>query len=312
MAAAFRTRFCGWNFSFTILAAVAVTVTQWALAQSAAVVPATVRKVQVSDPVLVEQIVAAGGKLVANYSSFAIYETSLPPAQFADQSGIEIRDAFNLIQLNAGVLDTTKSQTQALRQPIGTFEGKRLHLIQFAGPILPKWYDQLLAVGVDVVTYIPENAYLVYGDAAALQRLQQFAASASHIQWEGAYLDDYKLDPSARLVDLNGNARTIGTTNFAIQLVADAVANRPTLGLLDRLKNAPILRQEEALGYLNVIVAISPADLPLIAARPEVVSIQPSFFPKKVGERQAKIVARNLIGSSPSGPDIWHGLPQKG
>ena len=55
-----------------------------------------------------------------------------------------------------------------LRRNAGTFAGKRLHLVQFAGPIKPEWVDALEQNGARVVTYIPQNAYLVYGDARGI------------------------------------------------------------------------------------------------------------------------------------------------
>ena len=61
--------------------------------------------------------------------------------------------------------------------------------------------------------------------AAALARVQALAAQAPHVQWEGAYLDDYKIHPAARPVDAQGNPRQIGTDWFAIQMMADAEAN---------------------------------------------------------------------------------------
>src|SRR6185436_8314675 len=265
--------------------------------------PSTPHKLQVSNPIIASQVAKAGGRLIANYGSFSVYETALPLAQLKSiaASGIEIRDDFNRIELNAGVLDTSKSEIQTLRKSVGPFIGKRLHLIQFAGPVLPLWHDQLTACGVQIVTYIPENAYLVYGDTSAIADLQTFAATASHVQWDAPYLDFYKLDPAARTTDALGNPRTIGTTNFAIQLLLDSEANPASLAVIDHLKTVPILRQEIFQNYLNVVVPIAPEKVPLVAAQPEVISIQPYFVPKKFCERQAQIVAGNLVGDVPSG-----------
>jgi len=272
----------------------------------------TRRKIQVSDPALARQIAAAGGKLIADYGSFQLYDLALPTTAVLNHPAVEIRDEFNVIWLNAAPLDTRRSEVQALRHNLGAFEGKHLHLVQFAGPVLPVWHAEILATGVQIVTYIPENAYLVYGDAASLGRLQMMGITAGHIQWEGAYLDAYKLDPAARPLNAQGQPREIGTTNFAIQLLADADANSATVALLDRLKLGPILSQDYALGYLTIIIPLAAKDLALVAARPEVVSIQPFFPPRKYCERQAQIVAGNLAGNSPGGPGYLAWLASKG
>jgi hypothetical protein len=53
------------------------------------------------------------------------------------------------------------------------------HLVHFPGPITPGGYDALLKTGVEIVTYIPNNAYLVYGDRAALTNQERGARMVS-------------------------------------------------------------------------------------------------------------------------------------
>ena len=66
--------------------------------------------------------------------------------------------------LNAEAIDTASdyAQTQRASAVLGSFSGKRLHLVQFAGPVKPQWVDSLAADGLRVVNYIPDNAYLVW------------------------------------------------------------------------------------------------------------------------------------------------------
>ena len=133
--------------------------------------------------------------------------------------------------------------------------------------------------------------------------MQALAATASNIQWEGAYLDGYKIHPAAR---------TGKTDQFAIQLTADAQANAESLKLMDRLKLAPMTQPHRVLEYLNIIARLRPADLTLVAARPDVVSIQPWFSPRKFCERQDQIVAGNLTGNETAAPGYLAWLAGKG
>jgi len=268
-------------------------------------------KVQVSDPALAGQLAASGARRIADYGGFQLFDVDHATAT-AWAGRMELRDEYNVIQLNAARLDTSRPQIQALRKPAAAFAGKRLHLIHFAGPVQPAWRESLLQAGAQIVSYIPQNAYLVYGDGAALARLQALAAQAPHIQWEGAYLDDYKIHPSARPADARGNSRRIGTEWFAIQMMADAEANAGTLQLLDGLKLEPFQRQYAALHYLNVVGRFGAADLARIAAQPDVISILPYFKPRKLDERQDQIVAGNLLGAAPDGPGYLAWLAAKG
>ncbi len=279
----------------------------------AAIAPAPARhKLLVTDPAVAARIAARGGRLIADYGSYQLYEAANVPPTLATNRHVEFRDHYNRILLNAAPLDTSLPQAAALRQSVGSFAGKNLHLIHFAGPILPAWRAQLEKTGVRIVSYVPHNAYLVYGDSSAIARLQHLASSAPHVQWDGACLPDYKIHPAARTTDAQGRARAVGTDWFAVQLVADAAANPATLQLLDRLKLEPFHQQRALTNYVNLVARLHPQDLNLLAAQPEVVSIQPYFPRKPFCERQDQIVAGNLTNDVPSGPGYLAWLASKG
>ena len=272
----------------------------------------TPHKVQINDPALAKQIAAEGGRLLADYRSYQIFEVAQISASLATNEQAEVRDYYNVVHLNASPLDTSKPEIKALRKAVGSFSGKRMHLVHFIGPVQVSWRDELEAAGLKIISYIPENAYLVYGDAQSIAKVQGLATSAPHIQWEGAYADQYKLHPATSTVDQNGNPRQIGTEFFAIQLIADGDANPATLQLLDQLKLERINHQQYSLDYLNVVVRLSAADLQKVAAQADVVSIQPYFPPKPLCERQDQIIAGNLIGNVPTGPGYLNWLASKG
>jgi len=264
----------------------------------------TTHKVQLS----AEQLQAleksgAQAQLIADYGSFKLVQVD-DKALASLPEGAEKRDEFNQILLNAGTIDTASAQGQALRGMKQQASGKRFHLVQFAGPIQPQWYKELEATGVQVVAYIPHNAYLVYGNASALNSLQQHvsAKAANAIQWDGAYLDDYKLDR---------HIQTLPTETYAIQLIKDEEANGPTLELINQLQSRSGTIQE-ALGYVNVSTYLKVQDLYRIAAQPDVVSIQPHPLPRKFDERQNMIVSGHLTGNTPSGPGWMEWLNAKG
>jgi Subtilase family len=269
-------------------------------------------KVQVDDPDTAREVVAEGGQLIADYGSYQLFEVPQLSDKVLKKHHAEVRDDYNKIKLNAGHLDTTSAEVKAQRKVLGKFQGKRLHLIQFVGPVQPQWRAELEAAGVKIVSYIPENAYLVYGDAASIAKIQNVAASSPHVQWDAAYQDDYKIHPNARTVDKNGKAHQVGTDYFSIQLVEDPESNANTMQLLERLKLEPIHRRYALLKLVNIVVRLSPADVSKVAAQPDVISIQPYFTPRRFCERQDQIIAGNLSGSVPSGPGYLSWLASKG
>jgi subtilisin-like proprotein convertase family protein len=218
----------------------------------------------------------------------------------------------DVIMLNTGPLNTTSPHAAGLRVLVGPFPGKRLHLIQFAGPVREAWLDSVKQTGVQVITYIPFNAYLVYGEASSIAQLQAVARTSPVVQWDGPYLESYKVHPRARAVTEKGDTRRIETDYFVIQMVDDPGPNAASLALIDSLKLAPILSRSRALGYLNVVVRLPPGRLVDVARQPEVVSIQPYPVPRLFDERQNQILAGNISGNAPSGPGYLAWLASKG
>lgn len=268
-------------------------------------------KLRVEDPAVVRALVAQGAKVVGDYGAFSVLA-----ADDALLNGVtnrvEIADDWNLIRLNAGQLDTSAPGTRALRKTRGAFAGKRLHLVQFAGPVKPGWLAELKANGVQVVSYIPENAYLIYGDFAALAKMQSWAGTAAFTQWEGEYTQDLKVHPQARALVARRADGSFNVADFAIQLIADTNANVSTVALIDQLKAAPIQIDRQMEPYRNIVVSLRSDQLDVIAAQPDVISIQPYVQPKLRDERQDQIVAGNLNGTVPSGPGYLAWLASKG
>ena len=269
-------------------------------------------KLRISDQALAQSLVARGGRLIADYGGFQLIEADDSILTNLDTRHVEWSDDFDEIKLNAVSLNTRTAGVVALRKSAGNFSGKHLHLVQFAGPVKPEWLAALEKHGARIVSYIPENAYLIYGDAAAIGRMQTWAGTNQFVQWEGSYADDYKIHPAARLVYLYGRPQLPLTDVFSIQMVDDSAANVATLTLIGQWQLAGAENEYTLLGYRNIIVRLPPEKLNLIAAQPDVVSIQPHFEPQKLDERQDQIIAGNLTGNVPSGPGYLTWLAGKG
>jgi hypothetical protein len=272
--------------------------------------PAATHKIKVSDPATAQLITQDGGKLLADYGNYRVYEVERLRPEWLQADNVEVRDDWNQLRLNMANIDTSTGAVRQVSQSVGG--SKRLHLVQFVGPVQPAWRRALEKTGAQIIDYIPENAYLVYADARTLGTMQGLAGSVAAIQWDGEYKDDYKIQPNARLFDANGNPRQLTTDEFAIQLVDDADANAATLAVIDRLKLEPIHRRYKLLRYVNLFVRLRPQDLATIAAHPDVISIEAYTPPRKLDERQDQIVAGNLSGNAPSGPGYLAWLAGKG
>jgi len=80
---------------------------------------------------------------------------------------------------------------------------KRLRLVQFKGPIRPDWIGQMKAAGdISIVSYIPNDAYLIWLDSQAEQKLAGLIDPKGPVQWIGAFHPYYKISPE--LVSASG------------------------------------------------------------------------------------------------------------
>ncbi len=269
-------------------------------------------KVRVKDASTAKALAARGAKVIGDYGGFTAIEADDALLAGLDTNRIDVLDGWNVIRLNARPMDTRTAQVKALRHPRGQFAGKQLHLVQFAGPIKPEWLDALKQSGAQIVSYIPENAYLIYGDSPALAKMQSWAGASDFVQWEGEYTHDLKIHPTARAVaTVKGQGRAAAYA-FSIQLIVDPSANAATLALIQRFQTAPAESDYQLDDYRNLVVWIPTDQLDAIASQPDVISIQPYVTPKKRDERQDQIVAGNVSGGQPTGPGYLSWLASKG
>jgi hypothetical protein len=267
-------------------------------------------KLSVRDRQLAESLKDRGARVVADYGNFVLLEANDALANsVAGNASAQVVDHNNLILLNAKTIDTSTREAQSIRGAGTVKSGNQMRLIQFKGPIQRQWYHSLAKTDARIVTYIPNNAYLVYGSAATLRSVQQLTSRNSAVQWEGEYAAAYRLDP--RITGAKGaptvdNRSAGGNEQFAIQLVEDAAENATTLALIEQLKLEPILANEKALGYVNIKVALpKEAVINQIAQRGDVVSIQPWVTPTKNDEREDVIMSGNLTGNLPTPMDYF-------
>lgn len=250
------------------------------------------------------------GRVIAEYDAFIVAEFAADALPESD--GASVLTDENLILLNAGTIDTSTAAGIALQEPAGEFAGNKLRLVQFAAAMRPDWYAQFEATGVRIVTSMPYNAYLVYGDSASLKALDELAARQSNIQWIAPYRDEYKIDPTAAVM-IDDESLAQGNQNrFIVQLVEDETSNKATRDLVDKIRTGDVTGEYSFIGYHNFVAAMPPGLLPLLAAQPDVVSIQPYYEPTLFDERQDQIIAGNTTGNLPNGATYLAWLGTKG
>lgn len=192
------------------------------------------------------------------------------------------------------------------------FDGKRLHLVRFNGPIKNAWLGLLKSSDIATVDYIPHYTYLVWADSAGIQRMRAESRNlASPVEWEGEYKSEHRIMPSV-FADSKYEQLGLRTERFEIQLYRDKPTNSQTLDLVESLRTSDVIGKQEIRHYVNFVVGLDADGLKKLAERPDVISIHPYFEPTKFDERQNLILRGNLSGSEPTPGDYLSYLLGRG
>lgn len=97
---------------------------------------------------------------LAHYGSFSLWQ--LPTGIAAPEGAIVVDPTIYLREIQ---IDTNEAEPVKIPLALQSTEGiqEGFWMVQFAGPIQDVWLDDLKAQGLEIVTYIPENAYIVWG-----------------------------------------------------------------------------------------------------------------------------------------------------
>jgi hypothetical protein len=248
------------------------------------------------------------------------------------QNALQIRDDFNVLLLRSGVIDTTEeedfsgidkallsgtaNQTAApTTAQNARFKGSRLRLVQFAGPVKQAWMDELEAGGLEVIAYVPNNAYLVREDAKAADRLglaMQNAQSRGEafIQWEGDFKQDYKIHP--KLIPLMTEDQEV---KVAVQIAGTRDhGDAPDIRAVKKMASSIIADAYTVLNFTNLKITIPARRIAELAALANVVNIEAWSEPRLLDERASQIVAGELMndGKEPKGSGYLNWLQARG
>jgi hypothetical protein len=210
------------------------------------------------------------------------------------------------------------SETPVLRMRIGTFDplkaipfslqastaGKALRFIQFPGPIQDVWYEALMRAGLEIVTYIPDYAYVVWGSAEQLRRV----GDSAPVRWEGTYYPGYALHPDL-LVSPETPPTDYELTDIVVQVYshADAEAVVAHLHAIAVEVLRPAIRTH---GTIIVGIQVPRRLVTGLASLPGVITVEPLMTPESLDEVQGQLIAGNVnaIGSQPVGPGYLYWL----
>ena len=265
--------------------------------------------VRARDQELRDSILAEGGSILEDYGAFALLEA---PSESANRltvsaAGSSVRDDMNVLLLRAGAFDTTAGEP-VLLNTLGDAEGaeEQLYLVQMIGPVKKQWLNELRASS-DVLSYVPNNAYLVRASADGIARINTLQkASRGFVQWTGSYKPAYKIAPEISL----DSDRHIWVT---VQLATSRRTRARIQDLVSRSSGLLAGEPTEVLSYTNVRIKVPAYKLADISRMSDVVWIEQWTAPRLLDEKQSLIVAGSYDSSFALGAPGYLGwLESKG
>lgn len=233
---------------------------------------------------------------------------------------VAARDEQNLIVLNGYVLDTSNAEPLSKEPPADLRQtqmavarknfsrpGNGLYIVQFIGPIQDEWLTELNRTGAEVISYVPNNAYVVRADSDESMRLIQLKDDQSFVQWVGDY------EPAFRVRQSLVAARAFDADQF-VNVTVQFIASEDTKRKVSELKRTArrFISEAQVLKYHNVTMNIPLSQVMELASQDNVFSIEPAGERRRLDEAQGQISAGNLTGNAPTGPGYLAWLGTKG
>lgn len=260
------------------------------------------------------------GAVIGDYQTFLVVAA---PERMAAQMGPDAAVLETKVYLPGRNFDPLKSPPAGTVTPDGrgASGGRDYYIVQLGGPTQDEWLDSLRAVGVEILQYIPHQAFLVYGDGAAIQK----AASHSRVRWVGRFLPEDKVSPVMReqIAAAHGAAlsRTISPLEFTqanrarfdLAIFARADMN----AVASQLMAVPGLTIQHSIklptNFFNVLRVEMPLDaVDRVAQFSDVVRIDSYATPSKEDERSSQIIAGNYTSTTAISPPGYNPLTQFG
>ncbi|MCK6550286.1 hypothetical protein L6R52_30905, partial [Myxococcota bacterium] len=226
---------------------------------------------------------------------------------------VRIRDDFDSVRLEGRTIDAAdpsavwstldaslKNERVLKAFTTGETPAAGLYVVQVVGPMKDEWRAALEGEGLSVVTYVPENAYVVWAKDEAAAALPRLLDKYDFVQLVVDYEPAFKLAPELR-------ALTQSVKLDVVVQVAKTPGFKDTILTLESLASK-VRGSADAGEYVNVELTLDSGKIADVAHLDEVFAIERRTERRRLDEAQGQILAGNITGNVPTGPGYlaWH------
>ncbi|MDH7503197.1 MAG: S8 family serine peptidase, partial [Verrucomicrobiota bacterium] len=201
------------------------------------------------------------------------------------------------IRLRNETIDTEAPSGKATALMSSTAPVSGLYLVQLSEPLRPEWKAQLRNLNVELLRFVPEDAYIAFFNSASIQKLR----GTGFVRWIGQYKPEHRLDPR-----LTRALRTASPkTNLTVKLLLSPLASPSEARRLARSLAGSQRPSTYPFGS-TITGTATPAQLDALTRSPLVLWIEPAPQMRLLDEISTKIVCGDDFESGT--PAIAHQL----
>ena len=246
------------------------------------------------------------GTIVEDYGSMIVLAKD--KSKKLSDTDLEIQALETTINLPAGKFEPVgnKAEGNLEAETLQSKKGENYYVVQLGGLTKDEWLESFEEVGAEVIQYVPHQAFFVYGNGEAIEKI----VNHSRVRWVGQYKEENKLSK-----ELNNFVGKMESEKASFDVAVFSRAN------LDSIRNeisntigGKILNSEKLPhNFFNVIrVEMSPSEIENVARLKDVFRIDPYVKAVREDERAAQIVAGNYSSPTVINPPGYNPLSQFG
>ncbi|MFQ3591543.1 MAG: S8 family serine peptidase, partial [Chloracidobacterium sp.] len=170
--------------------------------------------------------------------------------------------------------------------------GDSYQIVQFTDRAQDVWLNHLRSAGVELVQYVPNQAYLAYVPAQA----RQMVGGQSFVRWMGLYQPAYKLSPELQWLLTGKPGKPSADDTYLVATFKRSGIEAATNRLESIGKVVAVERMPASAVFDVVRVRLTPQAVVQAAQLMEVMSVEPYVPPTLEDERNAHVTAGNYTG----------------
>lgn len=249
--------------------------------------------------------IAKYGRVVEDFGPFVVLSKS--KSMDMSRSGLDVQKIETNIHLPGAKFEPIGSSLAETVRPGDSIAGERgYYVVQLGGLAKDDWLDSIRDTGVEVLQYVPHNAFFVYGDATAIAKV----AAHSRVRWVGRYSPEQKKSPE--LAKFVGKVKG-GSAMFDVAVFARADVRDVGVNISSVIHGRVLKEIRLPNNFFNVVrIEAAPGDIDEIAKISDVIRIDQYEKPQIEDERAAQIISGNFSSTTVLNPPGYNPLAQFG